>query len=257
MKKKIIIVGYPKSGNTWLTRLTAEAVGCPVTGFWGQPDNKDIAIEGQNRVSVFECYKAHHDYNLLMESFEHTEVNPAKIIYIVRDPRDVAISAYHYFGNPPKYPIVNRILQKFKMGRLYNHYHKFFHGQKPTTIVNALVDGIQEKAWINVSWNNHVQSYLDADIFYVKYEDLLEEPVIQVKRILEYLDIEKDHQKIGTAVKNQSFEVRKKEFEKTDKQKAAFLRKGRSGQWKKGLDRKKIQLIEQKCGDTMKRLGYL
>ena len=57
--KKIIVVGYPKSGCTWATRLVAELVGCPVAGFW-QSDKKEIAIEGEDRVSDFRCYKSHH-----------------------------------------------------------------------------------------------------------------------------------------------------------------------------------------------------
>ena len=44
--KNIIVVGYPKSGCTWATRLVAELVGCPVGGFW-QSDKKEIAVEGE------------------------------------------------------------------------------------------------------------------------------------------------------------------------------------------------------------------
>ncbi len=66
-KKKVIIVGYPKSGNTWITRLTAELLNCPVKGFLYEKDNNEIAIEGLNRTSIYECYKSHHQYNELLE----------------------------------------------------------------------------------------------------------------------------------------------------------------------------------------------
>ena len=50
--KKIIIVGYPKSGNTWLTRLTADLVGCPVEGFLYNPNIFNIGknIVGSKKI---------------------------------------------------------------------------------------------------------------------------------------------------------------------------------------------------------------
>ena len=34
-KRRMLVVGYPKSGNTWLTRLAAELLGAPVKDFGG------------------------------------------------------------------------------------------------------------------------------------------------------------------------------------------------------------------------------
>jgi hypothetical protein len=51
VKRRVLVVGYPKSGNTWLTRLTAELLNAPVRGFWNEPHREEIAEEGTWRIS--------------------------------------------------------------------------------------------------------------------------------------------------------------------------------------------------------------
>ena len=98
--KKIIIAGYPKSGNTWLSRLTANLVGCPVEGFLYNPNNVEIAIEGTERVSDYRVYKSHHQLSELTKE----DIQNSKIIYVVRDPRDVLCSFRKMTDNPyPNY----------------------------------------------------------------------------------------------------------------------------------------------------------
>jgi len=55
----ILAVGYPRSGTTWITRVVAELPECLVKGFFLQPNNKDVAIEGIDRVSNYAVYKGH------------------------------------------------------------------------------------------------------------------------------------------------------------------------------------------------------
>lgn len=69
MKNRIIVCGYPKSANTWLTRLAAEIVGGSVAGFWCEPFNNDAAIEGLERESDFQCFKAHHCAHDMEQTF--------------------------------------------------------------------------------------------------------------------------------------------------------------------------------------------
>lgn len=252
MKNKVLVIGYPKSGCTWLTRLTAELIGCPVAGFWNEPNNKEIAIEGIDRKSDYECYKAHHPFRMLQKTFHEAA---KEIIYIVRDPRDVAVSAFHYFGNPAKFP---HLKQKLRLMKLDFIYEWFRETRRPTTIVDALIHGTVESAWLEVCWSNHVKPYLDSDILVVRYEDLLDDPVHEAQRILDSLQLSRSWNQIETAVKKQSFHEKKRQFaENNQTVKAAFLRKGTTGQWKDELTKRQIQKIERAFGDVMRRLGYL
>jgi hypothetical protein len=118
-KTKIIIVGYPKSGNTWITRLVAELIQCPVAGFWKTPPSyTEIAVEGSNRKSEFECYKSHLSYQSLIKDSRQDKL---KLIFVVRDPRDIAISGASYFSfEKPLFLMIKKRLSFISPGgRLY------------------------------------------------------------------------------------------------------------------------------------------
>lgn len=104
----VVVVGYPKSGTTWLSRLTAELLACPVQGFLGREKREELAVEGRSRDSLDRVFKAHHDIESLMISLPEGET---KIIYIVRDPRDVVISAANYFDlYTPRFTLLHNTL---------------------------------------------------------------------------------------------------------------------------------------------------
>ncbi|HMB99984.1 MAG TPA: sulfotransferase domain-containing protein, partial [Flavobacteriaceae bacterium] len=104
MKKNIVIVGYPKSGTTWIARLVAELVECPLEGAWGFESVTTAYEEGRKRTSDFICYKSHHTFNEIYS----VKKGIYKIIYVVRDPRDIVISSLYYFNisNPTLKKIV-------------------------------------------------------------------------------------------------------------------------------------------------------
>ncbi len=236
LTENVIIVGYPKSGNTWITRLTAELLGCPIVGFWNEPENPEIACEGLDRLSKLKCFKAHHtrqELNIDVIS------NKTKIIYVIRDPRDVVISGAHFFEFD-RFPAIRKFLDKFPFGKsLYDKIiYKIIHHEQCNIeqMMKTILMGSKKLSWCHVPWTEHYKSYLNSPVLFIRYEDMLHSPVQQCLRILQHLNEERDLSFIQEVVKRQSFEQKKLEFkQKKEKHKVMFMRSGQSGEWRKKL----------------------
>ena len=250
----VLIVGYPKSGNTWITRLVAELINCPVSGFLGS-DHREIAEEGKERISNFRCLKSHHQLKELQEF----DISTKKVIYVLRDPRDIAISGAHYF-EIHKYDFLRKICFKTKLTRiLYNRiiYPRFIKF-RIKVMINAIIYGAKEvQEWLKVSWKNHYLPFLENKYLIVKYEDMLKEPLKECKSILNYIGIQRTEKEIKRAIYNQSFKVKKKLFKQNKKRgDANFLRSGKSKQWEKGLSQKQKDLFTKFLDKELRSNGY-
>ena len=112
----IFIVSYPKSGNTWTRFLVGNLV---------YP--KDVIDFSNIELKVPDIYQNINDILLriprprILKSHEYFDPRYKKVIYIVRDPRDVAVSYYYYHIKvrriDDKYPI-DRFIQRFIRGEL-------------------------------------------------------------------------------------------------------------------------------------------
>jgi Sulfotransferase domain len=255
--KNIIVVGYPKSGCTWATRLVAELVGCPVAGFW-KSDKEEIAIEGEDRVSDFRCYKSHHQLAELEVDLDDPNT---RVIYVLRDPRDIAVSAANYFEFN-RFPTVARFFHSFRRGeKLYRHtLHPLLVRQsyRLEKMTEALLHGSAEvHNWCRVSWSEHRRPYEGAGVPLVRYEDLLAAPEEQSARLLPHLGIERAAETIATAVQKQSFERKKETLLRSGETgRAKFLRVGKSGQWRDQLPAHLQARFAEELGAELARWGY-
>jgi len=253
--KNIIIVGYPKSGNTWVTRLTAELVGCPVVGFW-QETHTEIAREGQGRVSAHSCYKAHQQLKEL--GIEVNSVTATtKVIYVVRDPRDIAISGANYF-NFDKINLIEQFFRKVNKQKSYFSLFPVAETYQINRMIKAIIFGDAKlHKWLKVSWKDHYRPYLNAGILCIQYEMMLAQPERECKKILDYLNIQRDLPFVKQAIANQSFERKKSQFvEKGDIFQKNFLNRGQYGQWKNKLSSKQKQEILKYLKADLKFFGY-
>ena len=253
----IVIAGYPKSGTMWTTRLVAQVLECPVNGYWGVNENTTV-MEGDSRVSHCTCYLSHHLYEELISS-RHPDIH--KIIYLVRDPRDIVISgAYHFnFYHQP----VSRLKHGITDPGIFLRCLKFIsrttyrRKQKIQRMIGMLKNGDPYINQCQYPWDHHINSYMDQDVLFVRYEDLLRDGFTEVSRILSFIGTSKNEDEIRYAIKKQSFESRKSEFvEKGDKVRVKHLRKGMAGDWKNYLSEKENRDLCDYFIDLMKKLDY-
>lgn len=84
MTREIVVLAYPRSGSTWLTRLLGASLNSPIRDL---PGEKSYAAE-ERPDNGFVLHQTH-----VLEKIPQN----ASVIHLVRDPRDVAVSMFHYW----------------------------------------------------------------------------------------------------------------------------------------------------------------
>jgi hypothetical protein len=180
-----------------------------------------------------------------MKSHEPFDVRFKKVIYLVRDPRDVAVSEY-YFDLKKRYVAADTTLEQF---------------------IKLFVAGTSSGYG---SWWEHVASWIgprngNPNFLVVRYEDLLAEPVVETAKIAEFLGIKADEERLRTAVERSSADrMRKIEKQDADKwtgtkntrKEIPFVRAAKSGGWKESLPSALVEEIEVAWFPLMNFLGY-
>lgn len=253
--KNIIITGYPKSGNTWVTKLIAELVGCPSKGFYGA-EHSDFSKEGEERDSEYACYKSHSEYETLIadEDIDY-------IICVIRDPRDIVVSGAHYFRRV--WAVRSKRWKNSLAGRILNRIHWEAFGRNKMLEEMSLAVGEGNNwihLWCSVSWRDHSEPFVDDrsdKVLYVKYEDLKQDASKVCRSILKLIELERTASEISTAIERHSFQNLKEKYsEGNQKREVGFLRKGVAGEWKSMLSKSQVETVQKGAGLLMERLGY-
>ena len=163
-------------------------------------------------------------------------------IYILRDPRDVALSSSEFFGVPL--------------------------GQTIETMSDNDALGLPARGMVYEvmsSWSIHVKSWTHrraGNFLVVRYEDLLADPYGEFGKIARKLGITTEEARIRRAVEHASFKTlqqleRETGFIERSDASERFFRSGRSGGWKDALTPEQAKRIERDHREQMKRFGYL
>jgi Sulfotransferase domain len=228
----VFIGSYPRSGSTWLRFILHEIL----TGEPSRFDNVNqrLAFVGRHRGAPPLLPGGAR----LLQTHEPYRKEYKRAIYLVRDPRDVALSEYAF--------------QKARgwVDREFEQYLQAF--------LKGEVNGFG-------SWQEHARSWLTASdarpesVRLYRYDELRQSTVTALGSMLQFLNIDTDSDKIAGAVANNSLqEMRKKEQLSPQKvsKRDRFVRSGSVGGWRENLTDEQIALVNGYLGTELKRLGY-
>lgn len=271
------LASYPKSGNTWL-RLFLEslhlggntpninalqAVGRNAANRYAFDRILDIVSSDLTddeitcaRPRQYEIEAREAQAPLLRKAHDAWRLTPVGeslfppaltlgAIYIVRDPRDVAVSLAHH---------TNRTIDQ-SIQRMCD----------PEAVMErGLCSVPSELPQLLMSWSQHARSWLEAPVplLLLKYEDLLADPEAHFGKVAQFLQTGAAPDKIAAAVEAVRFErlraIEEREgFAERQPGMERFFRRGITGGWRDSLSSGQAGRIESVHGDMMRRLGYL
>lgn len=248
----VYVIGFPKSGNTWLTRLLSDALNSNIY----TPPNDPVtgAENSQEKNGRYIIYKKH------TEGIKRQFLN-AKKIYILRDPRAVFVSAFfhnyrHINNKLIKNSFFHRSLFNLEINNLNMAWDNTISAYK--NWLKVRLSGNFEKFDRVGNWSEHVDYFTNfEDVHVVVYEELLkntqkELEIMQHKFSFDYAG------NIEDLVDKNSFKKKKEEYlEKGDIRNANFLRAGTKDSWKELLNENQEKKIIERHSKVMKKFNLI
>lgn len=231
----IFLASYQRSGSTWIRFLLCEIL------------TKNPADFRSVKIAIPDV-RHYHEAPLLLggrrliKTHEPYRKEYKKAIYIVRDPRDVALSLYEY--DKP-----NQSLEEF---------------------VQSFVLG---KASPHGTWRRNVWSWLHSPIvesgclMIIKYENMRVHTEETLTAILQFLGTPVEQQTIRNAIASNDLQgMRVKEDRaravglevsgEAIRSKGRGVRNGSIGEWRQRLTHTQARLIEEHAGEFLAKFGY-
>lgn len=238
----VFLVSYFRSGSTWTRFLVGNFI------------QQEEAVTFTNMERLVPIIYNRPDRVLrklprVLKSHECFDPRYPGVVYLVRDPRDVAVSFYFYNLKvrviPDGYPM-DDFVQRFVAAKVVPYADRVG------------------------CWQDHVLSWVrlregNAGFRLVRYEDLLANPARELANMASLLKIDPTPERIDRAVRlssasyMQSLEKKQsKQWEATKytRQDISFVREAKAGGWRNKLSANAIRTIEQAWGPTMKEFGY-
>lgn len=234
----VTVLSYPKSGTTWLRFMLVQALTQIETGFdavqaisppVGEEGDAPGILPGGGRL-----IKSHESPRTMVS-------RQPRVLYLVRDGRDVAVS-YYFF----------RQAQGTAAPSFAQHLEQFLSG----TVDNY------------GAWHEHTMAGAEllrrreGEVFLLSYESLLAEPVVALTRVSEFFGWKLDPSAVEQAVAdNRPASMRGKEaastqWQQTSRPDLPFVRSAKAGGWRDHFADADVERFDRVAGPALRLLGY-
>lgn len=231
--KDIFVVGYPKSGNTWFQNL--------ITGTYFGIDPElapDTLIQELVPDIHFKEYYRRLKTPMFFKTHDLPKPEYKRVIYLVRDGRDVMVSYYHY-----QTAITN---EKIDFMAMVRDGEGLFPGK----------------------WHEHVQAWdtnpYQAEKMIIKYEDLKQDPFTVLTQFCAFAQIERDQAFLRHVIDQTEFaKLQAKERDgrmffanEVWPKNQRFFRRGIVGSYKDEMPPDVLEVFLQDANPMLKQMGY-
>jgi hypothetical protein len=236
---------------------------------WGDDYEKDMRNLTRLSVDYFLSKEVRRTGKRIVgdKSPQHTahldelhEVYPdARIIHIVRDGRDVAVSAMHHWWRLAKdrpggvYELTTEELEKRDA---YLEDRERFLASGESIFTEERLGQLARR------WSHRVgKAHRDGTALYgdryleIRYEDLLRDTLGTLFRVLEFLRARRGEYVIERCIRHSSFE-RASNRQQGEEDSHSFFRKGVAGDWKSVFTLRDRKIYEELAGDQLAEIGY-
>ncbi len=279
MNRIVWLASYPKSGNTWVRILLANyirnarrpvdindlgeafsiASSRRVFDRWSGVESSalDHATVDRLRPELYRRIADAATGPLFIKVHDGWQLTPdgeplfppeatAAVVYLVRDPRDVAPSLAAHLGVDTVDAVSRMCDPEASFGGGFERLH----------------DQLRQ---FTGSWSDHAQTWVDASppsCHIVRYEDLRQRTEAVFGDLVQACGLPRDRDRIARAVRFSEFsELRRQETEngfgeRHPRSRATFFRSGRVGSWRGELAGGLAERIRDAHGPMMHRFGY-
>ena len=188
------------------------------------------------------------------------EIYPdARVIHIVRDGRDVAVSAMHHWWRLAKDQpggIFELTPEELEIRDEYLGDREGFLGSGRSIFTEERLGQLATR------WNHRVgKAHQDGTTLYgrryleIRYEDLLRDTPNTLRRLLELLQARSTDRIVERCILASSFE-RVSNRQQGEEDSRSFFRKGIAGDWRGVLTERDQEIYEGIAGEQLTRMGY-
>ncbi|CAI9557459.1 unnamed protein product [Staurois parvus] len=228
----IMMAAYPKCGSNWSIMLLHSMVHtvhnkqpCPLIPI--------IEFKSPNKFEILKADSSprvlatHFNYDQIPKSFFEKKV---KILVIFRNPKDTAVSMFHFYNNNPEIPN-------------YNSFDDFF----PDFMSGKVAWGSYFDHAI--VWNKHLNK---DSVLLMTFEDMKEDLEGSIKKISEFFSLPLTEEQVKIIADKGTFKSMKENSKNTHGEMGKVIfRKGDVGDWKNYFSEAQSQDMDAKFEECL------
>ncbi|OWF35183.1 sulfotransferase 1 family member D1-like [Mizuhopecten yessoensis] len=236
----LMICTYPKSGTHWIWEIVSMLVKKKAERVSAVKETAMLEIMAKATLDNMpspRVLNSHVYFEYLPKDFAKRR---CKIIYAMRNPKDVAVSFFNHHSKICEYEF---------SGTWENYVQRFLKGD------------VDYGTWFDYTqkWEKFMADNPEYPIFMTTYEDMKQDPLRQVTRIAKFLEIDCDQAFLQEVTDLCQFDRMKKEKDALGEQVDAWkdgvpgmYRKGQVGDWKNWFTVAQSELFDRVYQERMK-----